>query len=24
LQRNLKNAFDPAGVFNPGRLYEGL
>ena len=24
LQRNLKNAFDPARVFNPGRLYEGL
>lgn len=24
LQRNLKNAFDPAGIFNPGRLYEGL
>lgn len=24
LQRNLKNAFDPAGVLNPGRLYEGL
>lgn len=24
LQRNLKLAFDPAGVFNPGRLYEGL
>lgn len=24
LQRNLKNAFDPAGVFNPGRLYEGF
>ena len=24
LQRNLKRAFDPAGVFNPGRLYEGL
>jgi len=24
LQQNLKNAFDPAGVFNPGRLYEGL
>lgn len=24
LQRNLKNAFDPAGVFNPGRMYEGL
>ena len=24
LQRKLKNAFDPAGVFNPGRLYEGL
>ncbi len=24
LQRNLKHAFDPAGVFSPGRLYEGL
>lgn len=24
LQRNLKNAFDPAGIFNPGRLYEGI
>ena len=24
LQHNLKRAFDPAGVFNPGRLYEGL
>ncbi len=24
LQRNLKRAFDPAGVFSPGRLYEGL
>ena len=24
LQRQLKTAFDPAGVFNPGRLYEGL
>ena len=21
LQRNLKQAFDPAGIFNPGRLY---
>ena len=24
LQRRLKNAFDPAGIFNPGRLYGGL
>ena len=24
LHRRLKNAFDPAGIFNPGRLYEGL
>lgn len=24
LQRNLKNAFDPAGILSPGRLYEGL
>lgn len=24
LQRTLKQAFDPAGVFNPGRLYGGL
>ena len=24
LHRRLKAAFDPAGVFNPGRLYEGL
>ena len=24
LQRQLKQAFDPAGVFNPGRLYGGL
>ncbi len=24
LQRNLKTAFDPAGIFNPGRLFEGL
>lgn len=24
LQRQLKNAFDPAGILNPGRLYEGL
>lgn len=24
LQRNLKNTFDPAGVFNPGHMYEGL
>jgi glycolate oxidase FAD binding subunit len=24
LHRRLKAVFDPAGVFNPGRLYEGL
>jgi len=24
LHRRLKEAFDPAGVFNPGRMYEGL
>jgi glycolate oxidase FAD binding subunit len=24
IQRNLKRTFDPAGVFNPGRLYPGL
>lgn len=24
LHRRLKSAFDPAGIFNPGRLYEGL
>jgi glycolate oxidase FAD binding subunit len=24
LHRNLKHAFDPAGIFNPGRLYPGL
>lgn len=24
LQRSLKNAFDPAGILNPGRLYAGL
>ncbi|MCK0510864.1 glycolate oxidase subunit GlcE [Aromatoleum buckelii] len=24
IHRRLKHAFDPAGVFNPGRLYEGL
>lgn len=24
LHRNLKKAFDPAGVFNPGRMYETL
>ncbi|MBI4696306.1 MAG: glycolate oxidase subunit GlcE [Gammaproteobacteria bacterium] len=24
LHRALKQAFDPAGVFNPGRLYDGL
>ena len=21
IHRNLKHAFDPAGIFNPGRLY---
>ena len=24
IHRNLKRAFDPSGVFNPGRLYPGL
>jgi glycolate oxidase FAD binding subunit len=24
LQRRLKQAFDPAGILNPGRLYDGL
>ncbi len=24
LHRSLKNAFDPKGIFNPGRLYPGL
>ncbi|HAT33970.1 MAG TPA: glycolate oxidase subunit GlcE [Janthinobacterium sp.] len=24
IHRNLKQAFDPAGVFNPGRMYQGL
>ncbi|HXR58542.1 MAG TPA: glycolate oxidase subunit GlcE [Burkholderiales bacterium] len=24
LHRDLKTAFDPAGIFNPGRLYEGF
>jgi glycolate oxidase FAD binding subunit len=24
LQRNLKSSFDPAGIFNPGKLYPGL
>lgn len=24
LHRNLKSSFDPAGIFNPGRLYSGL
>lgn len=24
IQRQLKHAFDPAGVFNPGRWYDGL
>jgi glycolate oxidase FAD binding subunit len=24
LHRNLKNAFDPGGILNPGRLYEGM
>ncbi len=24
LQRNLKASFDPAGIFNPGKLYPGL
>jgi len=24
LERNIKSRFDPAGIFNPGRLYPGL
>ncbi|NMG45256.1 glycolate oxidase subunit GlcE [Aromatoleum toluvorans] len=24
IQRRLKQAFDPAGIFNPGRFYDGL
>ncbi|HTD90839.1 MAG TPA: FAD-linked oxidase C-terminal domain-containing protein, partial [Burkholderiales bacterium] len=24
LHRNLKQAFDPAGILNPGRLYRGM
>jgi glycolate oxidase FAD binding subunit len=24
LQQRLKAAFDPAGIFNPGRLYPGF
>jgi glycolate oxidase FAD binding subunit len=24
IHRNLKHAFDPAGIFNPGRMYTGL
>jgi len=24
LQRNIKSSFDPAGIFNPGKLYSGL
>jgi len=24
LTRRLKRAFDPAGVFNPGRMYAGI
>lgn len=24
IHRNLKNAFDPAGIFNPGRLYDSM
>ncbi|HEV2609294.1 MAG TPA: glycolate oxidase subunit GlcE [Noviherbaspirillum sp.] len=24
IHRNLKNAFDPAGIFNPGRMYSDL
>ena len=24
LQRSIKSSFDPAGIFNPGRLYPGL
>lgn len=24
LQRNIKSSFDPAGIFNPGKMYPGL
>ena len=24
IHRNLKRTFDPAGIFNPGRLYDGM
>jgi len=24
IHRNLKHAFDPAGIFNPGRMYKDL
>ena len=24
LQRNIKSSFDPAGIFNVGRIYPGL
>ena len=24
IHRNLKQAFDPNGIFNPGRMYAGL
>jgi glycolate oxidase FAD binding subunit len=24
IHRELKKSFDPAGIFNPGRLYPGL
>lgn len=24
LQRNIKSSFDPAGIFNPGKIYPGL
>ncbi|HJU71790.1 MAG TPA: glycolate oxidase subunit GlcE [Paucimonas sp.] len=24
IHRNLKNAFDPSGIFNPGRMYQAL
>ena len=24
LQRSIKSSFDPAGIFNPGRIYQGL